>query len=328
MKLCQYIVYLIIFLFPLRGIGQNNQGGGSFLTISPDVRSFAMGDVGVASNKVLFVGHNNPASALFSKVKGGLAYTYSPWMRNFIKGNDFHAASAYYRFGKNVLSVDFRHFKHSSIELRDNYGNVTGDATPHEQCYSLGYARQLGEGLGVGANVKCIVSDFKMGGIGKVANAIAFDFGVYYQQSLAWATSSDWRVGLKFSDLGNKLDYGFGKYELPGRVTLGGALAVNWNEKHDLEGELDFGYLFLPKNSNVFSTSVGVEYCYNSWGAVRLGYHVETEDCGNYASVGVGLNWNCLQLGGSYIFAGEENVMNNIWMVSIGIDWGMFIKDK
>lgn len=328
MKLYQYSVLLIIFLFPLGSFAQNNQGSGSFLTISPDVRSVAMGGTGVASNKSYFAGYNNPASALFSNIKGGIAYAYSPWMRDFIKGNDFHAMATFYRFGKNVLLVDVRHFKHSSVELRDNYGNGVGNIIPREQYYSLGYARQLCRGLGIGANVKCIVSDFTMGDMGKVANAVAFDCGVYYQQDLAWATSGTWRVGLKFSDLGNKLDYGYGKYELPGRATLGGSLAVNWDEKHDLEGELDLAYLFLPKDSDVFSTFLGVEYCYNSWGALRFGYHVESKDCGNFASVGIGLNWNCLQLDGNYIFSEKGNVLNNTWMVSIGINWGMFVKDK
>ena len=328
MKVYRYCVLLIIYLFPLESFAQNNQGSGSFLTITPEVRSVEMGGTGVASDKSFFMGCNNPASALFSNIKGGIAYAYSPWMRDVVKGNDFHAVSAFHRFGKNVLLVDVRHLKHSSVELRDNYGNAVGSIIPREQYYSLGYARQLGGGLGIGTNIKCIISDFTVGNLGNVARAIAFDFGVYYQQHFEWTALRTWRIGLKLSDLGNKLDYGFGKYELPGRVILGSSFTVNWSEKHNLEGELDFGYLFLPNNSNVFSTSFGMEYCYNSWGAVRLGYHVESKDCGNFASAGIGVNWNCLQLDGNYIFAGKGSVLNNTWMMSIGIDWGIFVKDK
>lgn len=329
MNIFKYWGLFVCLFIAVVGIAQTNTGSGSFLTISPDVRSVAMGETGVASRAGAFSAYRNPAQAVFAESAGEIAYVFSPWMREG-EETDLHGAAGYYRFGKNAILADFRLFKYSSLPLFDEQGNHKGDFTPGENLFVVGYARRLCKGLGVGVNVKYITSDFKMGGIGKVANTMACDLGIYYRRQQMTGIFSFWSVGLKMSDLGGKLDYGYGKYGLPGRATLGGAMGMNWKGKHDFEGVVDMGYLFMPENSNVFTGALGIEYRYDKWVALRAGYHYEEKEKGrgDYASVGIGLSWKHMNLDGSYLLSGQESMLRNTWMIAVGVDFGIFAKWK
>lgn len=62
--------------------GPVNTGAANYLTISADARSAAMGGVGVAApggDHAVF--HNGAAALSDVTRRGGVAYTYSPWMR-------------------------------------------------------------------------------------------------------------------------------------------------------------------------------------------------------------------------------------------------------
>lgn len=321
--------YVLIGLFvPLMLAGQNNTGGASFLMISPDVRSAGMGEAGVAARPGVFSVYRNPGQAPFAEPGIGIAAVFSPWMQGGEENRFLYGTAGYYRSGKHAVMADFRLFKHPSSELVDEQGNYVEDFTPREKLFSLGYARQIVAGLGIGMNVKYIVSDFEMGGKGKIAETVAFDLGIYYRRKFAFATTACWSVGIKMSDLGGQLDYGYGKYELPGRMTVGGAIGIDWGGRHDLEGVLDFGYLFMPENSNTFSCAAGLGYRYAELVALRIGYHGEGKEKGrgNFVTTGAGISWKKLTIDGSYILAEKDNLLRNSWMLSVGFHFGLIQK--
>ena len=55
-----------------------------FLTIAPDSRAGAMGDVGAATSPDVYSQHWNPAKYAFIDGNAGVGISYSPWLRNLV----------------------------------------------------------------------------------------------------------------------------------------------------------------------------------------------------------------------------------------------------
>ena len=83
-----------------------------FLTITPDSRSAAMGDVGVA----LFdpdanSGSWNMANLINAKNKTGFSMSYAPWLRNLVSDVGFSYLTGYSKVGANsAVSGAMRYF--------------------------------------------------------------------------------------------------------------------------------------------------------------------------------------------------------------------------
>ena len=74
--------------------GPVNTGAANYLTIPADARSAAMGGVGVAApggDHAVF--HNGAAALSDVTRRGGVAYTYSPWMRDYALRSAFQCRS-------------------------------------------------------------------------------------------------------------------------------------------------------------------------------------------------------------------------------------------
>src|SRR3982750_3028708 len=69
-----------------------------FLRISPDARAGGMGDLGLATSPDASAGFWNIGKVAFNESKGGVAATYTPWLKNLV--NDVYLASllGYYKF--------------------------------------------------------------------------------------------------------------------------------------------------------------------------------------------------------------------------------------
>ena len=76
--------------------GPVNTGAANYLTIPVDARSAAMGGAGVAISRVNnAVFHNGAATLSEAMHKGGVTYTYSPWMRDYESGYSLHSCLLY-----------------------------------------------------------------------------------------------------------------------------------------------------------------------------------------------------------------------------------------
>ena len=81
--------------------GPVNTGAANYLTISADARSAAMGGVGVAApggDHAVF--HNGAAALSDVTRRGGVAYTYSPWMRDYESGYSLHSLGSFYKINQ------------------------------------------------------------------------------------------------------------------------------------------------------------------------------------------------------------------------------------
>ena len=77
-----------------------------FLTIAPDSRAGAMGDVGAATSPDLYSLHWNPAKFAFIDGKAGVGISYAPWLRAIVPDMNIAYLSGYYRVdSKQVVAA-------------------------------------------------------------------------------------------------------------------------------------------------------------------------------------------------------------------------------
>ena len=73
-----------------------------FLLISPDSRSGAMGDVGVATSPDASSMHWNPAKLSFTEDNVGISVSIVPWLRELVPDINLQYIGGYYKLNNNV----------------------------------------------------------------------------------------------------------------------------------------------------------------------------------------------------------------------------------
>ncbi len=317
MKKVKYSIAGLLICGAVPLFAQDNSGAALFPELTPDVRGVGMGNTGVASDANAFSIWRNAAKSVLSGKRMEAAYSFTPWMRELKDNEDLHAVAGYYNLDeKQGLIAGFRFYKHAAVDL----GSGGDSFAPKEMSIDLGYARKLVDGLSVGATLRYVRSD--MSGVDKdaVANAVAVDLGVYYQRRLS-GVLSNWAVGMQASNFGSKIDYGYGKYDQPAKVTAGGMVDFTFNEQHRLQGTLDIGCRVLP--SSCWEGAMGVEYTAFKLVSVRGGYHYsEKSDLKQrYGTLGCGINLYHVRADFAYLLPETGSFLKNTWQLSLGIEF-------
>lgn len=221
-----------------------------FLTISPDARSGAMGDVGIAISPDANSQYWNVGKVVKNKDKYGFSITYTPWLSDIVKDVFLGYLSGYAKFGENdnqAISASLRYFNLGDIQFTDIQGEHIGTGSPREFSFDLGYSRDLSEHLSLGANLRYIHSNIvsgagatEIGAESKPGNAFAADLGVFYTTTsqLADEQAGTFNAGAVLTNVGSKITYSErNKDFLPARLGLGAA----YNYKFDRYSELAFG---------------------------------------------------------------------------------------
>ena len=236
MNRLKYSLIAIFAFGSLAVFGQKSTGAAQFPELTPDVRGVGMGNSGVAATANAFSIYRNAAKSIFSTQKAEIGYS----LRELSKGSNLHGVAGYWNLDeKQGITAGFRWFNHSETNIWDKEGNDAGTFTPKDWSVDVGYARKLTDDLSVGATARFIRSD--MSGLDKddVANAVAFDLGLYYRRNFENWEQSQWAVGLQASNFGTKIDYGYGKYDQASKVAAGGMIDHVFTDKHRLQGTLD-----------------------------------------------------------------------------------------
>lgn len=330
-----YITYVILiicgFTANAQGNANSNSEAASFLGITPDARSAAMGGAGTALTPDAFSLYHNAAATLFSKEKGAIAYSYTPWMRNLVDGSTLNSVGGFYKIDrKQGVVAGFRGFSHPGMEISDENGNIVGGFTPKEWALDLGYSRLLTDNLSMALTLHYIHSDMGSYGGAAAASAVAFDISVYYEHKTSLVDSATWSVGLQATNIGSKIKYADTKYDLPGKISVGGALNLPFSKNHVLNCALDFGYQMMPSGSANFQAGIGTEYICMKHAVVRAGYHIGDKNKGydSYGSVGCGVRYYHISGDFSYLFAGADSPLKNSYQLTVGVDFGLFCSKK
>jgi len=235
-----------------------------FLRISPDARSGGMGDVGVATSPDANSAFWNLAKTPFNTNKGGIAVTYTPWLKDLGLNDVYLAAlTGYYKVSDDeAISASLRYFNLGNIQFTDNLGNDLSLFRPREFSFDAGYSRKLSEKLSLGVALRYINSNLAgnntfNGQVYKAASAVAGDISLFHTKTSA--DGSGFNYGVAITNLGSKISYtndAAQKDYIPANLGIGVAYTKAFDENSKVTFAFDIHKLLVPTPPS-FSTDAG-----------------------------------------------------------------------
>jgi hypothetical protein len=258
----------ILFLLPTLVVAQtlsNTNGSNAsaiptavpFLNISPDSRSGAMGDAGVALSPDANANYWNPSKLAFLEDKDAVSISYSPWLRHLVPDISLSYLSYAHKIDdRNAIGASLRYFNLGTIQLVDNSQNNQGVYRPNEFSIDFSYARKFGDDFSLGLTGRYIHSDLSnqsfVSGASQqtqAGNAAAVDISLYYKKPLQeFGTDALFAFGTNISNIGTKISYSTGgaQYFLPTNLKIGAANTWNIDKYNQLTVTLDLNKLLVP----------------------------------------------------------------------------------
>ena len=274
----KFSIVLLLFLFSYSQIttGQSSLPTGQevrynpistavpFLTITPDSRHGAMGDVGVATSPDANSQYLNPSKYAFTEGKFGFSLSYTPWLRQLVNDINLAYMAGYYRLNNNeVIASSLRFFSMGDITLTGQDQTVIGTVSPSEFAFDFSYSRKLSDKFSGGVALRYIRSDLS-GGIGAetytAGNAFATDVSFYYINK--WGGTGATKsiaAGINISNIGSKISYdeGSNKEFLPANMRLGTTFTSEIDDYNLFSVSLDVNKLLVPTPSTRTETADG-----------------------------------------------------------------------
>ena len=226
-----------------------------FLTIAPDSRAGAMGDVGVATKPDASSQHWNAAKYAFLPGEMGFALSYTPWLRKLVNDINLAYLNFYKRFDdKQVLSASLLYFSLGDIIFRSDFGDYVGQYRPNEFTLDLGYARLFTDNLSSALTLRFVRSDITGGGTvnNQEYNAgisFAADLSMYYQKDIEIDDKpSQYAWGICLSNLGTKISYtnDTEKQFIPANFRVGGRITTDLDDYNNISLAIDLNKMMVP----------------------------------------------------------------------------------
>ncbi|HTK18578.1 MAG TPA: type IX secretion system outer membrane channel protein PorV [Mucilaginibacter sp.] len=353
------VIFFVLFLLPSLSFAQliNNSSNGvnangtsqataiqtavPFLLITPDSRSGAMGEAGVALSPDANSNFWNPSKLAFIEAPDNISVSYSPWLRSLIPDVTLsYLGYAHKLDERNTIGASIRYFNVGTIQAYDNLQNFQGSFISSEYSIDASFARTFGEEFSLGLTARYIRSNLSNGytssGVtAKPGNALAADVSMYYKtQAQQFGKDALFSFGANISNIGTKISYSNDgtKYFLPTNLRIGIADMINLDDVNSVTFAFDINKLLVPTrpNSDIsvpsglfgsftdasfteeiqeLSFSPGIEYLYNKLFALRVGYLYQNPNKGglHYLTLGTGFKYQEFGFDFSYIAAGQQS---------------------
>ena len=227
-----------------------------FLTLAPDGRASGMGDIGVASLPDVYSQHWNVAKYVFAEMRGGEAFTFSPWLTNVNQNINHYYLAGYYKFNeKNAISSSIRYFTLGTINFSTIGSSFSSEFRPYELAADAGYSRKFTDHLSGGMVLRYIHSDLVPGQTlpdGETSHpgrSVSGDLGLYYQSDIQpGGLAGQWALGLNISNLGHAVSYSDDaeKTPIPSNLRLGGRYGLCLGEDHCFSLLAELNKLLVP----------------------------------------------------------------------------------
>lgn len=253
-----------------------------FLNITPDARSGALGDAGVAISADANAVFWNPAKLAFNEKKFGVALSYNPWLRNLINDMSLSNLSGYYKLDdRQAFALSLNYFNLGNIQFTNDIGDPTGNFNPREFSFGGAYSRKLSENFGLAVGVKFIHSnlagniDFGSGGAvaqARAGNTAAGDIAVYYTKDLNISGRDvNLALGANLTNLGAKITYSDRSQRefVPTNLKLGTGITYNIDPYNKFTFALDFNKLLVP-TPPIYETDEDGNYVTDSNGDLKI----------------------------------------------------------
>ncbi len=221
------------------------------LSIAPDARGGGMGDVGAATSADVYSQYWNPSKYANMENKGGIAISYTPWLRKIVSDINLAYLVGYYKLDdRQALSASLKYFSYGEINLSDMPGPSgevisQGTAKPYEMAIDAAYSRALSQYWSASVALRFIFSDLMNGVIDEEANtpgkSVAADISAIYCRpfDLSDKRVAKLSIGTNISNIGAKVSFDDGATEE--------FIPTNW--------KLGFNYEYPVDIYNKFSLS-------------------------------------------------------------------------
>lgn len=251
------------------------------LTIAPDARGGAMGDVGAATEPDEMSQYWNPAKYAFAYSRSGLALNYVPWLRKLVSGINVMNATGYYKFGyddNQSVSASLTYFSLGEVQVvnSDGHGGYTETQqyiNPMELSVDAGYSRKLSEHFSMGVVFRYLYSKMAYEDTGNTGHsAFAADIAAYYETyPVIGRNECCFAWGINLSNLGSRIETNGStedsKKFLPTRLRLGASFTFPMDDYNLMSLNVDLDKYMIPakpnKNYYDMSTEEGSKAYYN-----------------------------------------------------------------
>lgn len=271
MKKAASILSVMILLFTMQSYAQQYNPTGQevnkelrtittavpFLSIAPDSRAGAMGDIGCATSSDGNSQSYNPAKYAFNKNQFGFSISYSPWLRNLVNDINLAYITGYWRItDMDAIAMSLRYFSLGNVEFMDPDGEWISTQKPNEFAIDFSYSRKLIDQLSIAITPRFIYSNLTAGQfVGgeetKAGLAGAADISLFYEQDfrVKGMNNSTLRAGMCISNIGNKMSYSSGTLRrdfLPTNLKLGIGYEMNFDGYNKLTVNGEINKLLVP----------------------------------------------------------------------------------
>lgn len=248
----RYTIFVVLLLgVAVSGFAQKNQfnpvhTGVTSLTIAPDSRAGALGDVGAATEADVNSQYWNPAKYPFTYSPAGVSLAYTPWLRQLVSDIDLANLTGYYRIGDyQAVSGSLTYFSLGDV-IVDNY-----TIRPYEMAMDFAYSRMLSETFSASVGLRFIYSDLQYNYDDEVTPGTAFaaDISLFHSDYVFLGDREcmfNW--GLNASNIGSKISFDGGNTNqfIPTNLRLGFALKVPVDEYNAFTITADANKLMVP----------------------------------------------------------------------------------
>ena len=232
--------------------------GVTTLSITPDARGSGMGNLGAATDPDINSQFWNPSKYAFAYSRGGVAVSYTPWLRKIVNEIFLADITGYWKLGdydNQALSASFRYFSLGEVTTGTDT-NVSGVQTlnPYEFAFDVGYSRKLSDKFSMGVVLRYILSDLSYtdemsGESNTAANAFSVDLSGYYvTYPMVGRNECQFAWGFDISNIGTKVSYDHGAHNafLPTNLRLGAQFMFPLADYNTLAIGLDLNKLLVP----------------------------------------------------------------------------------
>lgn len=260
-----FLVLVVLMLsFAEISSAQSTTGAGvvrsavPFLTIAPDSRGGAMGDVGAATLPDVNSQYWNPAKYAFVESNSGIALSYTPWLRNLVNDMNLAYLVGYHQLDDlQTISASLRYFDLGSMQFYTANGDPNGSSSPNEFSIDMGYALKLTDNWSGSVALRYILSDIYSGvnaasgstSALQAGNSYAADVAFFYNKTyIKSRKESNIAFGLNISNIGAKISYdgGYIKDFIPTNMRLGSTYTTEIDKYNKISVSLDFNKLLVP----------------------------------------------------------------------------------
>lgn len=221
--------------------------GVTSLSIAPDARAGALGDVGVATEPDVNSQYWNPAKYPFNIARAGASMSYTPWLRQLVSDIDLINLAGFYRIGDySAVSASLTYFSLGEVFVEDEM-----TIKPYEMAVDLAYSRMLSETFSAAIALRYIHSDLQYNYAEDMSpgSAFAADIALYYNKYLMIGNRECLLgLGLNASNIGTKISYDDGATNqfIPTNLRIGASLLFPIDDYNTISISADINKLMVP----------------------------------------------------------------------------------